>query len=201
MNVEQPFHFHDESALLERLSTALQRRNQEVVFLVGAPLSAPSAPGELGVPGVDGVIDLIRQEFEGDSVQLAALSQTLSDAGDNQYQAAFLFLQGRRGQHTANEIIRKAVVAARRPKPSSSGAEVILNKSLDDEDCRRLDLDGPGWALPPGIEYLGELLAHYPQRFGRSILTTNFDPLIEISIRRAGGLRWTPSFGQKIGGP
>ena len=38
-----------------------------------------------------------------------------------------------------------------------------------------------------GSEALGKLIASYPEHFGRSILTTNFDPLLEVSIRRAGG--------------
>jgi len=41
----QEFDFYDEDALLERLSNGLKRRGQEVVFLVGAPLSAPIKPG------------------------------------------------------------------------------------------------------------------------------------------------------------
>lgn len=50
--------------------------------------------------------------------------------------------------------------------------------------------DGPdiaGWALTPAGEALGKLVVDYPARFGRSLLTTNFDPLIEVAIRRAGG--------------
>jgi len=39
----------------------------------------------------------------------------------------------------------------------------------------------------PGTSSLGELATKYPGRFGKSILTTNFDPLVEISIRRSGG--------------
>jgi hypothetical protein len=55
-----------------------------------------------------------------------------------------------------------------------------------------LDNDIRGWLIAPGIEAVGKLLAQYQDRFGRSILTTNFDPLIEVSIRRAEGhyFRW-----------
>jgi tetratricopeptide (TPR) repeat protein len=48
-------------------------------------------------------------------------------------------------------------------------------------------MDIQGWILNPGTENLGKLAARYPSRFGTSILTTNFDPLIEVAIRRAGG--------------
>lgn len=178
-------YFHDESALLDRLSKGVQRRNQETIFLVGAPMSAPLTPGAPGVPGVDGIIDLIREEFRQDHDELSAFEEALSQAGDSCYQAAFVFLQGRRGQQTANEIIARAVHAARLPIHESA---VSLNELLNDEElCRRLDLDATGWALSPGTEGLGKLAANYPTLFGRFILTTNFDPLVEVGVRRAGG--------------
>jgi tetratricopeptide (TPR) repeat protein len=171
------FQFHDEAALLERLSRGLKRHPKEVVFLVGSAISAPN------VPGVHGVIDLIRKEFDGDTAQISALEAALASEPENRYQAAFFFLQGRRGQQTANEIVRRAVLAARCPPVTDDQLELVR----DDEACRRLDLDGAGWVLSPAVEGLGRLIAHYPQRFGSAILTTNFDPLIQISIRRADG--------------
>src|ERR1039457_2114013 len=103
--MNKSFHFYDEGALLERLSNGLKRHSQEVVFLVGAPLSAPLTTGGPGVPGVGGVIDLIRREFEGDPLQLQMLNRTLESPGMTPYQAAFEFLQGRRGPQVANAII------------------------------------------------------------------------------------------------
>src|SRR5215468_4513666 len=103
------FHFHEETALLERLSNGLKKRSQEVVFLVGAPLSAPVNPGTPGVPDVNGVIKLVIREFGDADDQVRSLKDVLEKAGGKRYQAAFQFLQGRRGQQTANEIIRNAV--------------------------------------------------------------------------------------------
>lgn len=107
--------FHDETALLDRLSTGLNKRPQEVIFLVGAPLSAPLSPDSLGVPGVSGMIDLIRKEFSSDSAELQAFEKELRTSGERIYQAAFSFLQGRRGQQTANEIVCRSVLADRKP--------------------------------------------------------------------------------------
>src|SRR6267154_4830043 len=39
----------------------------------------------------------------------------------------------------------------------------------------------------PGYYESRKLLVQNPKIFGGSILTTNFDPLIEISIRKSGG--------------
>ena len=178
--VPEAFHYYGEAALLDRLSRGLKKHSQEAIFLVGAPLSAPVKSGAPGVPGVDGVIDLIRTEFDDDPAQLLTLNQALDSAGVKRYQVAFQFLQGHRGQQTANEIVRKAVVAARVP-----GSGFVTPGG--DEACRFLESDTQGWVLNPGTEHLGKLATSYPNRFGRSILTTNFDPLIEVAIRHAGG--------------
>jgi hypothetical protein len=185
--------FFDRLALLERLSRALKKRSQDVVFLVGAPLSAPATPAGPGVPGVAGVIALIEEEFEDDPLQMSALMNALEGAGSKRYQVAFEFVQGRRGQRTVNEIVRKAVLAARVPA-SAWASQAIEVQDTGDDVCRRLEADSQGWELGRGIEYLGRLVAEYPQRFGTCILTTNFDPLIEVAIRRAGGCITGPSF-------
>jgi len=177
---------YDESALLERLTNGLVRRNQEVVFLVGSPLSGRLQPDGPGVPSVEGVIDLVRSEFMGDPTQLDMFESHLDSASHKRYQAAFQFLLGRRGQPVANEIIRKAVLADRisgsLPVPEDShGAHP------NDDIFRQAENDAKSWFLSPGMESLGKLVSEYPNRFGRRILTTNFDPLIEVSIRQAGG--------------
>jgi len=64
--MSETFHFHDESALLDRLSNGLKKHNQEIVFLIGSPLCYPIAADQPGVPDVEGVIDLIRREFGND---------------------------------------------------------------------------------------------------------------------------------------
>ena len=180
----EAYYFHDEEALVERLSRGLQRRAQQVVFLVGSPLSMPFAKGMPGVPGVDGGIELIRKEFNDDASQMVTFNEALDKAGTNKYQAAFVFLQGRRGQQTANEIVRAAVLGAWiSDAPTLDG----LTQPDVDDACRVMEFDMQGWSLNAGTQALGELVALYPDRFGRSLLTTNFDPLLEVSIRRAGG--------------
>src|SRR5438552_7941620 len=183
--MKEPLHFFGQDELVYRLSKGLEKRDQEVVFLVGAGLSAPVTSGAPGVFTTCEIINLVRDEFAGDPGQLASLNQALDAAREKRYQAAFLFLQGRLGQAAANEIVRRAVLAAR-PKDASlpeAGASV---RALSDDDLRLIDLDRH-WELNPGTEALGKLIAHYTKRFGRIVLTTNFDPLIEVAITRAGG--------------
>jgi tetratricopeptide (TPR) repeat protein len=184
--------YFNEEALLQRLSTGLHKRPQEVVFLVGAPLTAPVATNSLGVLGVDGIIHLIRKEFENDAAEGAAFDKEVADSGVRRYQSAFSFLQGRRGQATANEVVRTAVLGARNPDalfiPINSG-----NQAAIEDACQTLDSDSRGWHLNPGIGSLGKIVAEYPDIFGKIILTTNFDPLIEVSIQRAGGSHYRTS--------
>jgi len=88
-------------------------------------------------------------------------------------------------QSAANEIVKRAVLGARLKDASCEGVDIDVRSASDDE-LRVMEFDSR-WELNPGIEALGKLVAHYPQRFGKTVLTTNFDPLIEVAIRRAGG--------------
>lgn len=179
------FHFFGQGELLYRLSKGIEKHQQEVIFLVGSGLSSPIMAGSQGVLGTERVIELIRGEFNDDPGQLTSFDDTLTTAKEKRYQAAFLFLQGRLGQSAANEIIRRAVLAAH-PSRTLPPAESAQVSALSDEELRTLDLD-TRWHLNPGTEALGKLVACHPERFGKLVLTTNFDPLIEVAIRRAGG--------------
>lgn len=178
------FDYFDETALIHRLSIALTKRSQEVVFLVGSALSSPVRTGSPGVLGVEGIIELIRNEFA-DRETLHQFDEALREAGVRKYQTAFLFLQGRLGPGMGNEIVRKAVLGARVHDRLQPNASFSTAKASDDE-LRVLDLDSQ-WNINPGMEAIGKLIAGYPERFGRSLLTTNFDPLAEVAVRNAGG--------------
>lgn len=130
-------HFHESHALMERLTSGLKRRWHEVVFLVGSPLSAPLSLNSPGVPDVDGIVDLIRSEFADEPAQSAALEENLAGAAENRYNAAFLFLLGRRGQQTANELVRNAVCAARLPCATFT---IVPGQSTSDDTWRAMDL-------------------------------------------------------------
>ncbi|WP_158789042.1 SIR2 family protein [Granulicella sp. L46] len=170
--------FFDEKNLVSRLTRGLVKRPREVVLLVGSPLSVPVSLDSPGVPGVQGMIEMIQKEFVDDSSEYEQFNQALIDGRSNSYQAAFNFLLGTRGQSVANEIVREAVIKGLlNPAPTPSA----------DEECRRLEGETSRWWLSPGTTAIGDLCTAYPQLFGKAILTTNFDPMLEVSIRRAGG--------------
>lgn len=173
--------FYDEQVLLRRLTEHGSGRTRNIIFLVGAPLTSPSDQQLLGVPGVDGVINLIKDEFKEQGSVLSDFENMISGGGGRRYQEAFKFLLGQSGQDSVNQIIRKAVIKAR--------ISPISVESLDNSEQAYKDLenDNKGWWLPKGVTALGEILSKNADRFGVTILTSNFDPLIEIAIKRAGG--------------
>lgn len=172
--------FGDLDDLLFRLNGG--RRDQQVVFLVGSALTAPAEVGSPGVPGVAGVLQLIREEFGADPEGLEKLEATLAEEPSESYQRAFDVLLKRCGPGLANRVIRRAVLQAR-------VVDEPIDAALEGETaaCSDLEKDGDGWALRSGVEALGQIAAAFPETFGQMILTPNFDPLIEVAIQRAGG--------------
>ena len=51
----------------------------------------------------------------------------------------------------------------------------------------QLELESERWTLPPGQAALGRILHGLPATSRGPVLTTNFDPLTEIAVRRSGG--------------
>jgi hypothetical protein len=80
-------------------------------------------------------------------------------------------------------VVQRAVLEAYRPSGDFQPAwdRVGFQRGVQFED------DLASWRLPNGVAALGVLLARLPVQFGHRVLTTNFDPLIEVAVRRAGG--------------
>ncbi len=120
------------------------------------------------------MLDFVRAEIR-DRVSFAlpssesALSKT-SRADD--YQAAMRWLGVNAGQDAINAVIETTVLCARKP---NAPKEFAHNGQAAD------------WDIPIGTVALGELVARGGERFPGPILTTNFDPLISLAIRNAGG--------------
>lgn len=176
--------FHDEFfADAEDLFSRLLARSSDCVYLVGSAITAPQNPGGHGVPGVAGIIDLIRDEFSRlDDRQ--RFERALEAEPENHYQAAFRFLHRTRDQDLANAIIRRAVLAARR---RSARFPDTPRDVTDLELLQRIEDDDDGWHLPDAAAALGRVLAHQASGTKPVVLTSNFDPLVTVAIRRAGG--------------
>lgn len=177
--------FASEEDLLDRLTA----QPGDLVFLVGSAVTAPGRAGEPGVPRVDGVIEQIRRVYTRPDA-LARLEQALAAAPQQRYQAAFRHLQRTRGQDLANAIIRRCVLQARVPSRRFPEVHQDIAEGAS-ELCRSLEQDLEGWHLPPAVEALGRLLASSPAGARPVVLTSNFDPLVTVSVHRAGGRAFT----------
>jgi tetratricopeptide (TPR) repeat protein len=166
---------YDSRAFVERVIFSLESPIP-VTWIVGSALTYDSATNK-GVPGVNGVVELIRQEFVSNPDTSRLLEAALLDGSDNAYQAAFRFLTGYKGQKQANEIVRKAVLRA---------YQLQLAGGLSDDGLRAAERDIQNWLLPSGVRALGQIV-HSSGTGRANVLTTNFDPLVEIAIRQAGG--------------
>lgn len=181
--------FYEKDALLYRLRDGIENTDKQVVFVVGAPLTAPYQQAR-GVADVAATVELIRNEFSGKKAHLDKLDAELS-LSTNPYQTAFDFLTGRAGQDAANRIIKRAVSQALNSTPDSNWSDTIAR--LSNDQLRSLDEEIEVWTLSPAVNSLGLLIAKYPDRFGSMVVTSNFDPLIEVAIKNAGGSAWRTS--------
>ena len=178
--------YYNSDDLVDRLCSAADSANSAVTFLVGSALSLPDHVGGRGVPGVSGMVDLIRSEFKGSDAE-SEFDHSLEGRSTSMYRKAFEFLYGRRGPVVANRIVRTAVWEALDTKRLPSH---LLNKSPHDADytvCQALERCATAWALPRPVNLLGNLLVTHFDTFGAAVLTTNFDPLIEVSILKHRG--------------
>jgi hypothetical protein len=161
-------------ALVDRLSGP----EPKSVFMIGSALSLAEGKRGRGVPGVQAMVELIRERIRREGLDEREFQRGLDRAqgdGASAYDAAFVFLRQRRGQEAVNDVIRGAVLNARKRRSRSPTDSALLEQDLD------------GWALSRGTRALGELLAQFPRRYPGPTLTTNFDPLLEIAVKLADG--------------
>lgn len=168
------FTFYGEDDLLDRLEGSFDQ-HRPVVLLVGSGLTAPRAADKPGVPGVGSIVEKIQSLL--DTPDFSSIATTT-----NPYQQALSALTGRRGLNSVSRVVRWAVLEATLDVPQE-----ILDAATngDEKICKKLEESISSWPLNPALINLGQIIAQYPKRFG-TVLTSNFDPLIEISVRKAG---------------
>ena len=144
--------YYESRDLVDRLCHISNRNDRAVTFLVGSPLSMPDYVGGHGVPGVSGMIDLIRCEFEGSAAE-TEFDQSLEGESASRYQRAFEFLHGRRGQDVANRIVRTAVWQALNANNWPSKLSKTLSEDADSDICKVLEDEVDAWVLPRAAGY------------------------------------------------
>jgi len=175
--------------LLERVVQSAR----PVVFLLGSAFSLPERDGLRGVPSVRGVVELLSEALKSgrraafhDTVDRARQSDSSQDFGQA-YREGFALLLRRSGQDAANLVIRRAVLQAHRPVEDQRAKVLAMQFREHGEPCQGLLDDLSGWEpLRPSVRALGDVLGQNSKKFPR-VLTTNFDPLVEVAVRSAGG--------------
>ena len=132
------------------------------------------------------MIELIRREFK-DTEAETEFDNALKGNSANRYRRAFEFLHGRRGQDVANRIVRTAVWQALDTKNWPRHLPVTSPQNADSAICQAVEDKADAWTLPSAVDLLGNLLVTCSDTFGGAVLTTNFDPLIEVSMSKHGG--------------
>lgn len=97
------------------------------------------------------------------------------------YQNAASLLKRQRGDATLARAIRDGVLHACLDVPQNDRREIArdLNK------CTTLEKDAE-WRIPIGYSNFATYLSTIPDHLRGPVLTTNFDPLLEIALRQAG---------------
>ena len=154
----------------EALISSLKYEKRPISILTGAPLSMPDTINSPGVPGVNGIIDIIQEHMK--SANLATeFSRTIENLDSGRcYQKAFEFVRTWLNQDVVNEIIQKAVLKARIENNQNSPKEY--------------EQDINGWYIPKGINYLAKIYAQ--DIITGPLLTTNFDPLLAVALKKEG---------------
>jgi SIR2-like domain len=168
--------FGDVDDLRARLDATLSTEShaRPIAVLAGSGLTVGA------IPSVSEIVNVIRKRIP--SNDAAELDKRLAERSDPglKYQEAFKFLSLRRPPEFRDKIIRLCTLRAYAKKPATDA-------DLRPELLMQYEADIDSWDLPHGIAALGRIWSGMPSRVRGPIITTNFDPLIEIAIRKAGG--------------
>lgn len=162
--------------LLSRLRYLVNSGKKRIAFVVGSGLTRGT------VTGVEAMVRAMRSALEDDGDARRFDVEVNGAEWGARYQQAADFLIRNRDQDLLNRVIRLAVLSACRSLPPVERRLLVDNESK----LRSVELDG-SWALDPAVHAFGEILAGLPGDVRGPVITTNFDPLIEVSVRMAGG--------------
>lgn len=161
--------------LVARISHSLSDANdaRPIAFLTGSGLSVGA------VPMSGDIVEIIRKQLSDDEVGAFNAHLALAVDDGERYQQAFQWLGIRRPPNFRDRVIQLGTLRAcrRDDVPESQ----LLARAGE------LELDSDRWTLPGGQAALGRILTGLPPSLRGPVLTTNFDPLTEIAVRKSGG--------------
>ncbi|MEU9533629.1 SIR2 family protein [Streptomyces sp. NPDC048213] len=170
-----PIDFGDISDLKIRLQVLTEEADRPLVTVFGSGISSEV------LPSVPQLTDIFRNHVP--KPGLARFDETVAEAQDPgvKYQNAAAVLTRQAGEQTVMRAIRTAVLQACPDVLEKDVAEVARNE----ERCREYVKTG-NWRIPRGYEQFAKFFASLNGRMRGPIITTNFDPLIELALGQAG---------------
>lgn len=160
--------------LIARIRTLKGDDVRPLAVLAGSGLTVGA------VPSVNEILNAVRNALdEDDRAELDGRLHLISDTS-RKYQEAFTFLGLRKPPSIRDRIIQLATLKAYR------GVQITKAGDLEPGKLMAYEGDVDHWSLPPGVEALGRIWAGMPVNLRGPIVTTNFDPLCEVAIKRAG---------------
>lgn len=155
-----------------------------IAFLTGSGLSRGAVPMSAQI------VEQIRKSID-DDADVRAFDEHLAAAKDDgeKYQQAFQWLGIRRDPGFRDKVIQIATLSACKTDDIAEivGPDGIIDRRRLLNRAGELELESERWTLPAGQAALGRILNGLPSEKRGPVLTTNFDPLTEIAVRRSGG--------------
>ena len=140
-------------------------------MVVGAGLSQEAGRGVASVREIVSAGLARHPDLDEGQSYLRALESSAMDLGDL-YRQFMGRLVKARGRPAADALVRHAVLRAWQGRNEPTG-----------DGLQPADLEG--WQLTSGLVALADIIKARPKAFA-TIVTTNFDPLIEVALRRNG---------------
>ena len=178
-----------EALLLDRLTAGLRGVDQ-ITLLLGSGVTATVIPRVLGVLEIaesfaagrndDGALDRALEQARAELVGASPI-----DVYRAYWRVFTDWVSTGAFDVIAQQAVLKAYAAA--DPMESPLATHGLGQRLERGVGEGVENDRFSWQLPRGVQALGHLLAQVPEAFDHRVLTTNFDPLLEIAIRSARG--------------
>jgi SIR2-like protein len=180
-----------EVMLLARLTASL-RESEQITLVLGSGVTATAIPR---IPGLLAIADKYAAGRNDEGALERALAQARAELPSppapidlyREYRRVFTdWVSPGAFDVIAQQAVLKAYTT---PDPMESPlATRGLGQRLERGVGEFLENDRFSWQLPRGVQALGHLLTQAAEAFDHRVLTTNFDPLIEIAVRSASGL-------------
>ncbi|MFE2532564.1 SIR2 family protein [Streptomyces sp. NPDC059371] len=151
--------------------------DQRISFVVGSGLTRGP------VPGVAEYVRKFRRNLDTSEARTRFDTSVAGTKGAEAYQRAAAYIELSKDRNFLTRLVRLGVLQACTGLSSATKNRLVRNEI----ELADLELDPSIWNLTPGVESFGELLVNIPRERRGIVLTTNFDPLIEVAVRKAGG--------------